>query len=365
MDQDDNDRSYPEEELASALTIDLQEPAAASVEELSATPTLRGWPGTILMLLCTVLALFRGVEIDYILRGRSAQPKQPSDRGAAAIAPASVGKVEKLAGPVQGPAIMPTPSVSAVHLPGSYKLPVAYGQLGPELIKAGAFDLAGFVEVFDRSGHPLNGGQMAVLKDGSDALITIDNNNAHFLLNFFWAVGLANRNPILLEGPIQEQSGGQIEKFASTGGWILATRPITEVFASLPLITLTAVQQQRLEEVASAVYRPCCGNDTAFPDCNHGMAMLGLLELMAAQNATVDEMFEAAKYVNAFWFPQQSAEVAMYFNATQNLEFAAVEPREIVGRAMFSASGFASVHQWLANKGRLGQPAGGGNSCGV
>lgn len=77
---------------------------------------------------------------------------------------------------------------------------------------------------------------MAVLKDGSDALITIDNNNAHFLLNFFWAVGLANRNPILLEGPIQGQSGGQIEKFASTGGWILATRPITEVFASLPLI---------------------------------------------------------------------------------------------------------------------------------
>jgi hypothetical protein len=221
------------------------------------------------------------------------------------------------------------------------------------------------VEVFDRSGHPLNGGQMAVLKDGSDALITIDNNNAHFLLNFFWAVGLANRNPILLEGPIQEQSGGQIEKFASTGGWILATRPITEVFASLPLITLTAVQQQRLEEVASAVYRPCCGNDTAFPDCNHGMAMLGLLELMAAQNATVDEMFEAAKYVNAFWFPQQSAEVTMYFNATQNLEFADVKAREIVGRAMFSASGFASVHQWLANNGRLGQPAGGGNSCGV
>ena len=128
MDQDDNDRSYPEEELASALTIDLQEPAAASVEELSATPTLRGWPGTILMLLCTVLALFSGMGIGYIVWGKDSAPVHPCEVDAAAIAPASVGKVEKLAGPVQGPAIMPTPSVSAVHLPGSYKLPVAYGQ---------------------------------------------------------------------------------------------------------------------------------------------------------------------------------------------------------------------------------------------
>ena len=36
------------------------------------------------------------------------------------------------------------------------------------------------------------------------------------------------------------------------------------------------------------------------------MAMLGLLELMASQGATTDQIFEAAKNIDAFWFPQQT-----------------------------------------------------------
>ena len=30
-------------------------------------------------------------------------------------------------------------------------------------------------------------------------------------------------------------------------------------------------------KIAKGIYRPCCNNSTYFPDCNHGMAMLGLL----------------------------------------------------------------------------------------
>lgn len=42
--------------------------------------------------------------------------------------------------------------------------------------------------------------------------------NAHFLLNFFWAVGLANKNSILTSRPMVQNSGGQMERFASTRG---------------------------------------------------------------------------------------------------------------------------------------------------
>jgi hypothetical protein len=117
--------------------------------------------------------------------------------------------------------------------------------------------------------------------------------------------------------------------------------------------------------VAYAVYRPCCNNPTAFPDCNHGMAMLGLLELMAAQDATADEMFEAAKYVNAYWFPQQTLEVAIFFKATENLDFADVDPRRATGRELFSGGGFRALHQWLAENGLLQQAPNQGGSCGV
>ena len=89
-----------------------------------------------------------------------------------------------------------------------------------------------------------------------------------------------------------------------------------------------------------AGYRPCCNNPTAFPDCNHGMAMLGLLELMASQEASVDEMFEAVKYVNAFWFPQQTVEVALLFKNVKGQDFVGADAREFVGPNFFSAGGF-------------------------
>lgn len=157
----------------------------------------------------------------------------------------------------------------------------------------------------------------------------------------------------------------QVVNFASTGGWTLGAKPVIEIYASQPMITLTEKQQKRLEEVTVGVYRPCCDNPTHFPDCNHGMAMLGLLELMASQDASVEEMFEAAKEVNAFWFSQQTLELAVLFKETENVDFAKADSRQFVGRQLSSGSGFQAVHQWLAQNGKLGQAPQGGGSCGV
>ncbi len=246
-----------------------------------------------------------------------------------------------------------------------YSLGVTYGDLGPQLVEAGVIDYDAFLQVMSASGDAVSNRQIDMLKNGSDEEIVITRENAHFLLNFFWAVGLANRNTILTDGMMVQYSDGQVERFASTGGWTLATRPITDIYASLDLIPLTAEQQARVEEVAAAVYRPCCNNPTIFPDCNHGMAMLGLLEWMAANGATVDEMFEAAKYVNAFWFPQQNLEIAMYLKANQNMDFEDAEARLIVGAQFASGSGFAAVHQSLQTSGLLPQAPSQGGSCGT
>lgn len=116
---------------------------------------------------------------------------------------------------------------------------------------------------------------------------------------------------------------------------------------------------------ANNAYRPCCGNPTSFPDCNHGMALLGLLELMAAQGATVDQMFTAAIQVNAFWFPDQTLELATYFKAVEGKDFKTVNARRIVGKEFSSGSGFQQVHRALASNGLLPQSPGKGQSCGV
>ena len=51
------------------------------------------------------------------------------------------------------------------------------------------------------------------------------------------------------------------------------------------------------------------------------MAMLGVLQLMASKGATAEEMFEAAKYINAYWFPQQTLETAIYLQLNENVDF--------------------------------------------
>lgn len=252
-----------------------------------------------------------------------------------------------------------------VNPPEGYALPVKLGDLGPQLIAAGAIDYQGFVKVYAGAGQPLNDEQIAILTKGSDQPIVIDQSNAYFWLNFFWAVGLTNQNSILTQGPMMKDGKENIGNFASTGGWTVGAKLPVELYASTQLVTLVAEQQKRLEEVAQNVFRPCCNNPTHFPDCNHGMAMLGLLEVMAGQNATVDEMFKAAKDVNAFWYPQQSLEQAIAFKAAKGLDYNQVDARELTSAQFSSGSGFKAVHQWLANNGLLQQGPGGGNNCGV
>ena len=244
-----------------------------------------------------------------------------------------------------------------------YALPISYGDLGPRLLEGGVISYDAFAAIYENSGNPLSAEQTEILKNGSDEEIVITAQNAHFLLNFFWAVGLANKNSILTDGPMVQNSGGQIARFASTGGWTLATKPVTELYASMELIPLTAEQQKLVEEVAAAIYRPCCNNHTLFPDCNHGMAMLGVLELMASQGATADAMFEAAKYINAYWFPQQTLETAIYLQLNEKIDFASADARLVVGNKLSSASGAGMVHEDLQAKGLLKQAPGQGGSC--
>jgi len=259
----------------------------------------------------------------------------------------------------------PMALIDQINPPEGYQIPAVFGDIGPQLVETGAINLPLFVDLYQRQNKPLTDEQMSILTKETALKVEINPENAYFLLNFFWALGLTNQNPILTEGPMMSGGMEKVGSFASTGGWTIGTKQPTELYASQKIISLTDEQQARLLEVASEVYRPCCNNPTHFPDCNHGMAMLGLLELMAAQNASSDDMFETAKYVTAFWYPQQMLEVATVFKATQNVDFTEAEARQVVSKQYSSGSGFQSVHQWLASNGLLQQAPNSGGSCGV
>ena len=126
------------------------------------------------------------------------------------------------------------------------------------------------------------------------------------------------------------------------------------------LFELTTEQQALVDKISKGIYRPCCNNSTHFPDCNHGMAMLGLLELMASQGASEEDMWKAALVVNSYWFPDTYITIATYMKNKQSVDWQNVSTQEILGVNYSSASGYARVAAQVQS-----QPQRGGSGCGV
>lgn len=240
-----------------------------------------------------------------------------------------------------------------------YDLNVKYSDLGPRMVSMGVIDLTKFGNI-----EKLTEEQTNILTKGSDQKIKIDRENSHFLLNFFWALGLANNSKILTDGQMQKY-GGNPGNFASTGGWTLSKDSSMSYYSKGELIKLTPQQESLVQNVALNIYRPCCDNSTAFPDCNHGMALLGVLELLASNNASEKQMYEAAKYINAYWFPTNYLDLAKYFKLKDGQDFSKVDPKLILGKDYSSVSGYSAIKKWLEEKEGTVQNTGGGSSCGV
>src|SRR3989338_8369115 len=247
-----------------------------------------------------------------------------------------------------------------------FEIEVPYGSLGPKMVAMGVIDADKFKSTYEKSSQPLTPEQEDILQKGSNEKIRITRDNSYFLLNFFWAVGLANKSTILDEGDMMKYGGKQgAGNFASTGGWTLSKNDAMNYYSKSTLIPLTKEQEERVNLVASNIFRPCCNNSTAFPDCNHGMALLGVLQLMASSGATENQMYEAGKYFNAFWFPGNYYDMALYFYNKEGKLFKDIDAKTLLSKEYSSASGWQRIKQWLADKGLIQQLPKQGGGCGV
>lgn len=221
-------------------------------------------------------------------------------------------------------------------------LPVTWGDLGKKLVEVGTVDPAKMAALYkDRGGFPTEFRNM--LEQNTRGRLVITNQNSGYLLNLLWALGLANKNPILedqneMMNPTYKGAGN----FASTGGWTLAKGTAMDHYNQHALVVLTPDQQAIVDRVSRSIYRPCCGNSTHFPDCNHGMAMLGLLELMASEGVSEQDMYAVALGVNSFWFPETYLTIATYMQE-QGTSWKNVSPKEMLGASYSSSSGYQNI----------------------
>lgn len=237
------------------------------------------------------------------------------------------------------------------------EIPVDLSGLGPQLVTTGVVDREKFLSIYEGNEEMQREAEM--LLDGAYAeRLTITSTNAPVVLNFLWAFGLGNKNAVLEEGPMMDERYGGAGNFASTGGWTLATGDAMDHYSKHAFISLTPAQQALVERVSKNVYRPCCGNSTYFPDCNHGMAMLGLLELLASQGASEDAMYRAALAVNAYWFPDTYLTIAKYLTSIGR-SWETADPRELLSAEYSSGSGYSAIAAKVEPVKRSG------GSCGV
>ena len=181
------------------------------------------------------------------------------------------------------------------------------------------------------------------------------------MVNTLWALGLVNKSKILDEGSMQKYGEGDVMSFASTGGWNLGTRPTEELYSSSKIIELSEKQEELVRKIAVSVYRPCCGNHTEFPDCNHGMAALGYIQLAVKQGVSEKRIYQDLLALNSFWFPQNYVELAAYFQK-QNIDWKNVDPKLALSSEYSSADGMQKVRESVQSIPGIG-PQGGGCSA--
>ena len=238
-------------------------------------------------------------------------------------------------------------------------LPIRWGNLGKRMVEAGVIDTDAFNQLYAGRGG-LSAQGSAMLGGDHGEPVVIGRENAGELLNLFWALGLGNANPILADAEeMMNPAYGGAGGFAATGGWTLANGDPLNHYNAHALVSITPEEQSLVERVSENIHRPCCGNSAHFPDCNHGMAMLGLLELLAANGASEEEMYETALAANSYWFPDTYLVIGQYL-AEQGTAWEDADPKEILGVAYSSAEGYQRIMSMVE-----GPVQNGGGSCGA
>lgn len=222
----------------------------------------------------------------------------------------------------------------------SYVFKIKWGDLGKKMIEDGVIDkqkLAQAVTGTDNLPQELD----KYLSQNQDK-IEVNQKNAQFWVDVLWGLGLANKNEILDKGAMVE--GGNTANFASTGGYTIGAVQPMDIYSKYSYINLSDNQQKEINEIASNVYRPCCGNSTAFPDCNHGMAALGLIELMVSQNISKNDIYKTVLAFNTYWFPQTYLDTAYYLKQNGR-DYNSVSPQELLSKTFSSAMGYGVIQK--------------------
>lgn len=217
------------------------------------------------------------------------------------------------------------------------ELPISWGDLPMKLAAAGVIDQQKFTDAVKPTGADAE-----VFKNESKSRIRITKANSQFIVDMLWAIGLAQKSIVYTDGPMGKEEKANAGNFASTGGWTLAAGDAMNYYNKFDFIPLTEQEQQKVAAISKNIYRPCCGNSTWFPDCNHGMAALAAIEMMVAANVDEKQIYRSVLALNSYWFSDTYLTTATYF-ARQGTSWDKVDAKEVLGATYSGSTGAMDI----------------------
>jgi hypothetical protein len=237
-----------------------------------------------------------------------------------------------------------------------YTLAVQWNDIGQQLLDSGIIDKIKFNSLFQND--PQKGQYLPYLDKITSDHMVINEINSQFMVDTLWGFGLVNKSKVLEEGVIATADNGNHMNFASTGGWNLGTKLTSELYSSVNILTLTPEQEDLVNKIARNIYRPCCNNPTSFPDCNHGMAALGYIELAVKQGIPEKRIYKDILALNSFWFPQTYVTMAAYFQK-QGTAWKDIDAKTALSAEYSSATGAQKLNQAVQTLPGTGSKGGG------
>lgn len=237
-------------------------------------------------------------------------------------------------------------------LPEKKILPVTWQGIPFELAEKDIIDIEKLKAYSVKYDQTVTEDDLKIFQKDYNGNIEITPTNSVFVYNVLWAIGFAAKSPVLdyeLKKYGWEQVtnlAGYYFSFANLGNGSTLPKSGYNYF---DFVTLAPEQKELIMSVAGQSAVPSCGNTLLLPDCSCSFAIDALILLMASQNFSEGQIYQAMKDMYPYRYPGLYVRHALWFQLAKGQQWSDVDARELVSFQVSSAQGVGQVSQALAN----------------
>lgn len=250
-----------------------------------------------------------------------------------------------------GEAVIDMEQILKELLPERKVLSVTWQGIPFKLVERGIIDIEKLKAYSSRYEQTVTEDDLKIFQKDYNGNIEITAKNSVLVYNVLWAIGFAAKSPVLdyemekYGWETIQNLAGYYFSFANLGNG--STLPQSG-YNYFDFAILTSEQKDLVMKVAGQSAVPSCGVSLLLPDCSCAYAIDALILLMAGQNFSEGQIYQAMKDMYPYRYPGIYVRHALLFQLVKKQHWSDVDPRELVSFELSSAQGVGQVSRALS-----------------